>query len=1075
MSRWTRYDVVYSTRRAGWVWMRKGAVYRATKADDRWDSTEHPRDARGRFVEKYAFVRLFGGGTGTIVGYDSRTRRFEVQRDFDGRVVMVLPAHITIAPRPADRPHDTPPARPPDAPPFDAPVPAPAADEPRARPGLSRPDRQTIRGLRLENDPDMTPEARETARKLRASEDMSAADMRTLAEALRLYGTDPDVSPSRRRGLERMANRLETTALQLDETEPGVEPGLRVEKVNPADLGIDDVIALPRPGGGTEMRKIRDFGTLWGGTLPVELESADGTRERYLLPVSVPVFRVSNVPDDVPLPPPEGPVREHVHPDRIMPGDTIEIPVGGGQVRVREIAAINRESAVSWNVDLRDPETGEIGEGFGFSSEDGLPTMVRIGRGPDSQDQAWDGRMPAEKPEMIRFGEMRVGDRVDIDLLGTIIGIERDDSRVALTIRRDNGRVQTVYPHPDLFGRRLVAADANAAERIARQIEQSRRNVARDRIARWLNDLEDEAYRFAARTGGADRDFAQTRVAAAAAISRLGAGIMDPRALTQFTTRTDQSLARLVDELAPDADADERQAIQDRLRPLLGEIVGRARSTVREAVRAAAPVGGENEADAVRRVLRQYRDTPPTPDYTRVADVLSGLRGRLADTPAENKVIPVRELPELPEGMSFADRVAAYRAAIDGGPENFGKVRVRRTMPKPLALAELEAGKVPEVETVDTFVLDRAADGGPGETALHHLAVLRAAGADLNREINRLVDQAPAAQQNEYDRLRIAALRANEEHERLVEKRWNELVKTREILARREGFDSWDALNKATNQAESEHGKTSAAYLKLKALRSKVYALAESSTPTKEIDRAQQEVNLLHDQAEKARRDDYAGNLRSAAQSVLSEARGEPMGEMPLNYSKTPGPSSDYHTSVALRELPGLRRAMALAEESYPRSWLARYRDSGRTISLTTVRRGFYRDSTPTPVIALSKGRKRLNDPRDNGYGRVAVHELGHGMEYVTPGLAEAQNVFLWDRTTVSGPIGAREREAQVKIYNTAQEQGYKDKFSNHYSGKYYDGDNFELFTTGMESLMAGSEYLDEDFRNWLVGSLALL
>jgi hypothetical protein len=673
------------------------------------------------------------------------------------------------------------------------------------------------------------------------------------------------------------------------------------------------------------------------------------------------------------------------------------------------------------------------------------------------------GGKPEEKPESVRYADMRVGDRVDIGKVGTIINIERTGKdRLKMTIREDDGTTTTVHPFDSLYATRLVKADTDVPEQIDRMVEEGRRQVLRDEVAQVFQEVQAVAYRHAARTGDPDPGQEIDRQAAAAIGDQTPEEAAAIHHLAAFN---------LVRRLAPDADKHQQEQLERRLDSLIAEVANRARANVRQAVRGATPLGEERESDAVRRVLRQYREDPPLGDYEQVADALADLGKQLSGTPSGDRLGPVPRLPELPEGMDVAERVKAYRAAIDGGPENFGKVRVRRTVPSPLSLADLEAGRTPGVETQDTFELDRAADGGPGETALHHLAVLRAAGADLNAEIERARQRLGAERENEYDQLRRAAQRANDKHERVVDAREQQVMKALNLLAKQEGYASWDALTDAWLAARDEHGRDSAAYKKLTALRSGLSARARSVVPSTEVNKALAEVNLLAAQAEAARRDSYAGSLRDAARDVLAKARNEPMGGTQLTYRQ--GVSRDYGPGAVTEQLPAARKAMRLAEESYPQEWLERIHKN-KQVDLTVAKRGYHKSGS-TPTVALSKTRAQLNDPRDGGYAAVAVHELGHEMESAVPGLLEAENVFLWSRTTRSGAVGARRREPLTTIYQRTNEVGWKDNFRNHYTGRDYGGRNYEVFTTGMESLMAGSEYLDDDFRNWLVGSLALL
>ncbi|HMM95387.1 hypothetical protein [Phycicoccus sp.] len=182
--------------------------------------------------------------------------------------------------------------------------------------------------------------------------------------------------------------------------------------------------------------------------------------------------------------------------------------------------------------------------------------------------------------------------------------------------------------------------------------------------------------------------------------------------------------------------------------------------------------------------------------------------------------------------------------------------------------------------------------------------------------------------------------------------------------------------------------------------------------------------------------------------------------------------------SVKMRFLGGAaapRKALDWATGFYPTSWIENAARIPVTVKRGT-RRGHYESNRS--AITLSKSEPTIDG--DNGLFGVAIHELGHHMEKMVPGLADAEWAFLWQRTSTGDPDN-RTRESQSAIYRT--EYGYKDDFKGHYSGKTYGfgltGDNehnYELFTTGVQDLFAGEgDYLDDDFRRWLLGVMAHL
>jgi len=64
-----------------------------------WDESEHPRDRQGRFIETGAEVRIWGGGSGKVVG-NLGNGRIEVERATDGKRIIVHRNYLTVTARP---------------------------------------------------------------------------------------------------------------------------------------------------------------------------------------------------------------------------------------------------------------------------------------------------------------------------------------------------------------------------------------------------------------------------------------------------------------------------------------------------------------------------------------------------------------------------------------------------------------------------------------------------------------------------------------------------------------------------------------------------------------------------------------------------------------------------------------------------------------------------------------------------------------------------------------------------------------------------------------------------------------
>ena len=98
---------------------------------------------------------------------------------------------------------------------------------------------------------------------------------------------------------------------------------------------------------------------------------------------------------------------------------------------------------------------------------------------------------------------------------------------------------------------------------------------------------------------------------------------------------------------------------------------------------------------------------------------------------------------------------------------------------------------------------------------------------------------------------------------------------------------------------------------------------------------------------------------------------------------------------------------------------------------------------------------------------RVAVHELGHVLEYIFPGIHEKARAY-WEKRTGG--------EESIDLgYNRGMTEVSKfDKWLHKYMGKIYDN-NSELLSMGLEYLWAEPELLldqDRDFLEWLLGVL---
>lgn len=115
----------------------------------------------------------------------------------------------------------------------------------------------------------------------------------------------------------------------------------------------------------------------------------------------------------------------------------------------------------------------------------------------------------------------------------------------------------------------------------------------------------------------------------------------------------------------------------------------------------------------------------------------------------------------------------------------------------------------------------------------------------------------------------------------------------------------------------------------------------------------------------------------------------------------------------------------------------------------------------------------------------VAVHELGHRMEYLRPQIKAMEWAYLWRRAAIDNGDGTRtlpDAERLVDLpgsdFYRDDEITHKDQFVDPYTGRTYGGsprDSYEILTTAIESLFGTGNYLDPDLEAWALGALAVL
>lgn len=180
-----------------------------------------------------------------------------------------------------------------------------------------------------------------------------------------------------------------------------------------------------------------------------------------------------------------------------------------------------------------------------------------------------------------------------------------------------------------------------------------------------------------------------------------------------------------------------------------------------------------------------------------------------------------------------------------------------------------------------------------------------------------------------------------------------------------------------------------------------------------------------------------------------------------------------------------LQMVMDHAHGLYPSDWNDRLFARNPTVELGLEGRGF---NTGGDKIVLSGDEHAVGN--GGRFGHTAVHELGHSMENAVPGLKGLEWAYHYersqkqfDRLTQSWKLAD-----EIDIYGNGKEWAVPDAWQNRYVGKDYTTltqkigpeENWEVFTTGIESLYEGSPYFgatgeDAEFRQFILGVLGAL
>lgn len=1004
-------------------------------------------------------------------------------------------------------------------------------ETPVARPALHTYQRQMITDLGLDDlAGTLHPLAQQAAARIRARQPLSEEHLDRLALALHARANELGIKRPRQRALRRIVDRLNAAGAEARGASAPFkgEAGHMARKVRAADLTEGDHFAWRDFNGQMATGELGSVTRSMGGrVLEADVRLPDGSTERHLFTGRTTTYLLPDKPPDKPLPPPGGSVREHVAPEHVQPGDVINTPDGQA-----EVTAVRPLSLSHVDADVRYPD-GSTGIEELFTG-DGGPTVIRVKRGAASASQPWNMTLPEENPETIAPGDVRPGDRIEYHVPGgahretaTILKVSRGRAvgkikTARLDMRLDDGTahfINVALPQDSsLVINRLSHSPENLAHLLAtigglkrtgqvNEVFTAMRATHRDIMDKLVTRAR-SAIPPATMDPGiySPLDSLSPRLAESV-LGHLGASLASTISQTTNETfeRQGHGIEQLADNLARIASGAPgppsgplTEEFRQRLTDFQAELAALTRGQMAESLRNVHPLPGESAVNAVLRTLEASREfSPLTGTAARtLRDAVAQLSARMDEARPSLPEIPQLRLGgndvAAPEDVkAFADRMMAALPE----QQNIGKSYVERSMITPPTLAALQRGEAPAITRQRMWAKDVAADGGPGHMAMHHNEVMRTLGRELSGELALRIS-ARMEKENVFDRL-PAARAAQEKLQADINKNILAGMQTaeaaREAKARELGYASntehsmrqdlavrevrrLTLLLKSAGLTPEQKDELKQADDLLARLREHGEDIHQAGKEATQSDTARlQELGALRQKLYDAKVEqlqlEHAEHTfrRDEAVRLLQEARGEQFGGRELNYQVSVEPNGSMDVQQTLD-------AMRFAETNYPKSWLdlASKQGSGRYELKGGVARGSYTHAYRK--IELSGGESQKVSGAGKS-GQVATHELGHAMEQAVAGLLHMQEAEIW-RRAASGEIGSRQMEELTHLGASydSWEKAYFDQFPEPYSGKAYDGGrSWELFTTGIESLMAGSPYLDAQFQHWLLGVLVAL
>ncbi|MEU9781496.1 hypothetical protein AB0H92_11065 [Streptomyces phaeochromogenes] len=652
---------------------------------------------------------------------------------------------------------------------------------PTIDPGLTMGDRTVIDDQA--DGPDDNPDAHQAA--VRITSDLPVTPEQAIALASQLRAA-ADPSTSEGRAALRAADHLDRAA--------GRNPPAGLDRPRPsnaAQVSDGDLIAMPDERHSDQLRTFRviDAEDGPGGVRSFLLEDENQQWRRRLVHGAMPVWQLPEAEPDPVTPPdaddttpdtptpsapsapdePTAPVAR-IRPGGLRIGDVIDAPVSrtGYQLNGHHrLTLISEPQHSGWWMQLTGiDEDGNVHD-FGLHNGRAVnvydrnrptPALPPVGtpRDPNQTSQPDIDRMVSdhartlaariideaiagtEPPADIHALREQIAEHLTDDALSNARQTTRNDGLAALDAAGITGR------------------DRGAARRRLRETRERAHAETVRAALRTVNDLEPLPGESNEELAARARDLLRLIPNQVATRPPPAAPGADPAVNRTVTGHAGDAVKALLRQLrAAGVDPGDAERIT---RILTQQMAGSRQATARRIaarVAAASPDAGRQPGLLARIVALLIRMAKRLSELVKagaqnIAEKYQGARERLARLRAflGRMVRRVRQWPEarrlarlhravnLPDadGQTLAARISHW-AGLMPEPGRFGQAQRRVTLWRPTTWGQLAAGHLPDRSDRVQWTPDRAADGGPGLTALRHMAALRAAGRDVDQDV----------------------------------------------------------------------------------------------------------------------------------------------------------------------------------------------------------------------------------------------------------------------------------------------------------------------------------------------------